>query len=170
MVRVADLACLRDHHYLKVVGKIDPEIHHRTKNPVYTKLPVSPGPHMPAAGVTREVLARDGYRCRFCGCRVIVKEAWNSFIKTLPAAMRVDRAGSHHSAFGALRASIDHVVPFRRGGSNDPDNLVTACGTCQFGRGHWLLEECDLDDPRQYSPLKDSWDGIIRLKGFKPIK
>jgi 5-methylcytosine-specific restriction endonuclease McrA len=164
-LRKADHRCLQEH--CRKVSKINPEIHHRTKNPVYTKFPPSPGPHMPGAGVIREVLARDGYRCRFCGCRVIVNEARKTFIKTLPAAAKFDDGRCHHSALAALRASIDHVVPFRRGGTNNPDNLVTACGPCQFGRGHWLLKECDLDDPRQYPPLIDSWDGLVSLRGFK---
>jgi hypothetical protein len=56
------------------------------------------------------------------------------------------------------------VLPFRRGGSNDLDNLVTACGPCQYGRGHWLLQECDLEDPRSYPPVKDGWDGLTRLR------
>src|SRR5207253_1428589 len=96
-------------------------------------------------GVSRGVLARDGYRCRFCGCRVIVKEARKKFIVALPLAVKADGAGTpHHAALAVLTASIDHVVPFRRGGSNDLENLVTTCGPCQFGRGHWLLEEAKL--------------------------
>jgi hypothetical protein len=150
-----------------IVGKIDPLIHHRTRNPVYPRLPPSRGPRMPTLGVAREVLARDAYRCRFCGCRVVVKEARETFIKALPTEAKLDGRGCHHFAFGALRASVDHVVPFRRGGTNEMDNLVTTCGPCQFGRGHWLLEECELEDPRRYPPLWGPWDGLIRLRGLK---
>jgi 5-methylcytosine-specific restriction endonuclease McrA len=164
-LRKCDFICLQK-HYRQIVGKIDPVIHHRTKNPVYVRLPPNPSPHMPAVGIAGEVLARDGYRCRFCTCKVVVKEARKIFAKVLPVAARLDDRGCQHSALAALRASIDHVVPFRRGGTNDPDNLVTTCGPCQFGRGHWLLEECDLEDPRKYPPLNDSWDGVIRLRGF----
>lgn len=32
-------------------------------------------------------------------------------------------------------ASIDHVLPVSRGGSNDPSNLVLACGPCNSRKG-----------------------------------
>jgi hypothetical protein len=125
LVRESDFSRL--HEYCCITGKIDPLIHHRTKNPKYTPVPPGPGRRrMPLIGVIRDVLARDAYHCRFCGCSVIVMEARKAFIRTLPAATRSDDRGCHHFAFAALTASIDHVVPFRRGGSSDPDNLVTA--------------------------------------------
>ena len=58
---------------------------------------------------------------------------------------------------------MDHVVPHSAGGTNDPENLVTACWSCQFRRGAWSLEEVGLFDPRD-RPLKvDDWDGHTRL-------
>ena len=51
-------------------------------------------------GVRRDVLARDGYRCRTPGC------------------------GS------ARFLEVHHVVPRAAGGSNRPDNLVTLCSAC----------------------------------------
>ncbi|MCL5097131.1 MAG: hypothetical protein M1608_06325, partial [Candidatus Omnitrophica bacterium] len=68
LLRECDFSRLREH--CDKVRRINPPIHHRTNNPKYTPLPNSSGPRMPTAFVTREVLARDGYRCRFCGCRV----------------------------------------------------------------------------------------------------
>jgi len=40
-------------------------------------------------------------------------------------------------AWGCGRAAttVDHVVPLARGGSNDLDNLVPACATCNSSRG-----------------------------------
>ena len=70
-----------------------------------------------------------------------------------------------HFELAVLAASIDHVVPFARSGNSDPENLVTTtCNPCQFGRGNWLLEEVELEDPRTYPPLIDSWDGLKRLR------
>jgi hypothetical protein len=51
-------------------------------------------------GVRREVMARDGHRCRAPGC------------------------GS------ARFLEVHHVVPRAAGGSNGPDNLVTLCSAC----------------------------------------
>lgn len=56
------------------------------------------------------VLARDGFRCRYCG------------------------AGSH-----SVELHVDHVHPRSRGGSDDEDNLVTACRTCNLGKSARLL-------------------------------
>jgi hypothetical protein len=123
---------------------------------------------MPTAGFVRQVLARDGYRCRFCGSRVIVKEARKAFVAVLPTVARWgNRNVECHFGLAILGASIDHVVPFQRGGcSEDVYNLVTTCNPCQYGRVNWLLDEEELEDPRKYLPIIDSWDGLTRLRGF----
>jgi len=123
---------------------------------------------MPTLGIEKQVMARDGYRCRFCGSRVIVKEARKAFVKALPTVARWGRTnGECHFGLAVLAASIDHLVPFQRGGNNDLDNLVTTCNPCQFGRVHWLLDEVELEDPRSYPPLIDGWDGLTRLRGLE---
>ncbi len=50
--------------------------------------------------VRREVLARDGHRCRTAGCG------------------------------GVRFLDVHHIVPREHGGSNDPDNLITLCCAC----------------------------------------
>lgn len=52
------------------------------------------------------ILLRDGFSCRYCG------------------------AGPERDEL-----VIDHVHPVSAGGSNDPSNLVTACRTCNSGKG-----------------------------------
>ena len=52
------------------------------------------------------VLARDGYRCQYCGHR-------------MPAA----------------RLSVDHVIPRSRGGQTTWENVVCACLTCNVKKG-----------------------------------
>ncbi len=58
---------------------------------------------------------------------------------------------------------LDHVIPYARGGGNGPDNLVTACWPCNFGRGSYSLEEVGLADPRGRPPVLDGWDGLKRV-------
>ena len=58
---------------------------------------------------------------------------------------------------------VDHIVPYARGGSHEPVNLVTTCQPCNFGRGSWLLTEVGLIDPRTRPPIIDGWDGLARL-------
>lgn len=57
-------------------------------------------------GVRHEVLARDGFRCRYCGASA-------------------EEAKLH----------VDHIRPVSRGGDNDPGNLLTACSACNLGKG-----------------------------------
>lgn len=55
----------------------------------------------PPAWTRRGVLARDGYRCAYCG-------------KVCPAG----------------EATVDHVIPLSRGGRSSWGNTVTACRAC----------------------------------------
>lgn len=57
------------------------------------------------------ILQRDGFRCHYCG------------------------AGPEQD-----RLVVDHVVPVAKGGSDDDDNLVTACATCNSGKADLELE------------------------------
>ena len=137
----ADLSALEDYRYA-IAGPINPAIIRQKKLPIVPHLPRKGRPRMPGAAVEKQVLTRDGYRCRFCGTRVIVKEAQKAFTATVPKAARWGSGNKNcHFGLAVLRASIDHLVPFQRGGNNDLDNLVTTCNPCQFGRGHFLLDE-----------------------------
>lgn len=167
-LRQADLRPLRNFAYL-LCGPINPAIHRQSKNPTYDSQQIQVGPRMPSAAVTRETFARDGYRCRYCGSRVILKQAQKAFSAACPNAARWGRTNEEkHFGLAILSASIDHILPFRRGGTNDLENLVTACGPCQFGRNQWILEEVEIEDPRKHAPHIDGWDGLSRLIGFKP--
>lgn len=55
-----------------------------------------------------EVFRRDGYRCYYCGTR-----------------------GNETTGDGL---TIDHVTPVALGGSDKADNLVSACGDCNYGK------------------------------------
>lgn len=54
----------------------------------------------------REIFRRDGYTCQYCGHRG-----------------------------NALTLHVDHVIPLRRGGTDDPENLTTACWSCNLEKG-----------------------------------
>lgn len=57
------------------------------------------------------ILERDGFRCRYCG------------------------RGS-----ATVELQMDHIVPVSKGGSNDDDNLLTACKDCNYGKATRLLD------------------------------
>ena len=58
------------------------------------------------------ILERDGFRCQYCG------------------------ATAEQS-----RLEVDHIVPVSKGGTNDPDNLVTACHECNSGKRAHIIGE-----------------------------
>ena len=133
-VRRADMPLLVERTNLVMNGG-DPSIQRR--RPV----PPPPGPvtkvtsRMPSATATMALFARDGWRCRFCDCRVIPPKVRTAMRVVLPGAIPWSEAEGFHGAFYALSASVDHVVPHSAGGDNGLENLVTACWSCQFGRG-----------------------------------
>jgi 5-methylcytosine-specific restriction endonuclease McrA len=120
---------------------------------------------MPSAAVTAAMFARDGYRCRFCGIPVVLPQARQIMAERCPGTVNWSgKTVTLHAAFATVSATLDHVVPHARGGTNDPGNLVTACWPCNFGRGGYLLEEVGIIDPRSRPPVVDAWDGLGRIR------
>lgn len=62
--------------------------------------------------VSRQVIARDGMSCRYCGRRVHQR-----------------RSG------GPGRLHFDHVVPYSLGGAATVDNLAVSCRRCNLAKG-----------------------------------
>lgn len=73
------------------------------------------------------IMKRDSFMCRYCG----------------------DRGDG-------VELVIDHITPVARGGTNDPDNLVTACWDCNSGK---------TDEPLDVQP---PWTPLPPKTGFKP--
>jgi len=71
------------------------------------------------------IYARDEWRCVWCAERVTTIRITGGSA----TAVEVD---------GVMlrQATIDHVVPRSRGGSNRPGNLITSCMQCNAKRGH----------------------------------
>lgn len=70
------------------------------------------------SALKRKIWQRDRYLCRYCGTNVQAR---------VP--------------FQANTATVDHVVPLAKGGTNGRDNLVTACLACNNGKGDMTLAE-----------------------------
>lgn len=51
---------------------------------------------------------RDGFRCTYCGISAFDK---------------------------GVTLEVDHVIPVSRGGTDDPENLTTACRPCNWAKG-----------------------------------
>jgi len=151
----------------RAMGKVDEEIHRY--RPVEGLADAVAGAdratlRMPGRSTLEGIYARDGYRCRFCGSRVVLSTARSAMEARLPGAVRWGNSNrEQHAAFFALTATVDHLVPHSRGGGNDPENLLTTCQACNFGRNDWLIEEVSVIDPRSRPPVVDGWDGLKRL-------
>ncbi|NTW88577.1 MAG: HNH endonuclease [Desulfobulbaceae bacterium] len=119
---------------------------------------------MPSKSVEYSVYTRDGWHCRFCGTCVVAKSARKEMNRLLPTAARWGLKNiEKHAGLSALEATLDHILPHSRGGDNSLENLVTACGPCQFGRGGWTLAEVGFRNPFLRLPIIDGWDGLLRL-------
>ena len=59
-----------------------------------------------------EVFKRDGFTCAYCGRSSIVDK---------------------------VKLAVDHIIPVKRGGSGDLDNLITSCKSCNAAKKDTLL-------------------------------
>jgi len=147
-----------------VTGAVNPLVHWQSAMPAGAVGLERSAQRMPSSSVERAIYVRDGWRCRYCGTRVIDRSMRARLHRCLLDVARWGaRNADKHTALAALSASLDHIVPHSRGGTNDEPNLVTACNACQFGRGQWTLDEVGFWDPREYPPVLDEWDGLTRL-------
>lgn len=100
---------------------------------------------------------RDGWHCRYCRLPVV----WDGYFRTVFAAKFSDIGDSVNDLWRIFALSPDHVVPLAAGGDNTPANVVTACGTCNYAKGHCLLDELGLIDPRSRQLIADGWRGLV---------
>ena len=112
-----------------------------------------------------EIIARDGYNCRFCGIPVIPPEIRKAITAAYPdsAYWRSQKNLDQHAALQCLWLQFDHILPHCWGGVSTPDNVVITCAPCNYGRMSWLLKEVGLIDPRERPVYKTSWDGLVRF-------
>ena len=163
LVAQADLPLIAAYTAL-ITGSVNPLVHWQVSMPADKQGVGRSAQRMSSASRERAIYLRDGWRCRYCGVRVIDRAMRTKLHRLMPEVARWGaRNADKHSALAALSASLDHVVPHSRGGSNEESNLVTACNACQFGRGQWTLEEVGFLDPREFASVRDAWDGLTRL-------
>jgi len=119
---------------------------------------------MPSPSEKMLLHLRDGHHCRFCGIPVIRQEIRKLLTTLYPHSAHWGASNaSRHPTLHAMQAQYDHLLPHSRGGTNDLDNLVITCSPCNYGRGHYTLEEMGLSDPRLRVPIRTSWDGLERI-------
>lgn len=165
LIRLANMPSIRE--WLESVwGKGSPFIKY---HPVANPLPTYPKDRrvenrMPSIEEKKHIHTRDGFYCRFCNMPVIRKEVRVKLQQLHSDALPWGRTNdSQHSAFQAMWAQYDHIVPHARGGTNTLSNLVLTCAACNFGRMNYTLDEVAILDPRERDPHQGPWDGLERM-------
>lgn len=107
----------------------------------------TPGPPRTRRSIERKKLAtfaRDHWICRFCGTRTVdlrvLKQLSTMFSTDFPYHSNW-KFGHSHLIYWTHSTSLEHLVPFARGGTDDPTNFVTTCYACNDSRCHFLVEE-----------------------------
>lgn len=83
------------------------------------------------------VFARDDWKCFYCGNPVRLMGDEVLGVSRIP-----------HEVLVAW-ATVDHVVPIKKNGTDDPENLVTACRRCNT-----LKRDMTLEEFREYNRRK----------------
>ncbi len=107
---------------------------------------------------------RDGWRCRYCSMPVVHAEFLNIVRDALPTAdfppAPIPMEGTAYPARRVFKMTLDHVVPRSAGSSDDPANLVSSCGACNFAKSSCTIGELGLSDPFARDPILDGWNGL----------
>lgn len=118
------------------------------------------------AEMSRNLVARDGYHCRWCGIPVIPKRVRDYLKGKYGEPMRWVNSGYvEHAAFKAMTLVEDHLIPRSRDGKTLLNNLIVSCWPCNSGRGNFMPEEMCLirPIPAEGPWIKSNWDGLKRV-------
>jgi 5-methylcytosine-specific restriction endonuclease McrA len=111
----------------------------------------------------REVFLRDGFKCRYCGIRLVSNKVFIAFKNHLnsDSFQKGPTNAITHGAIHVFNPVADHVVPWRLGGRTIPENLVSSCGPCNYGKDGYTVEQLGITNPLLRLPVGDDWDGLI---------
>jgi len=110
-----------------------------------------------------QTFARDGFVDRYSGARLIFPGTLRLLSTVMPEEFPTHpnwKMSECHDAYWELSATIDHVVPVARGGSDDLSNWVTTSQRNNSAKANSTLEE--LGWSLQPPGRREEWDGLIR--------
>jgi hypothetical protein len=105
------------------------------------------------ASIERQLMERDGYTCRYCRMPVLPGSVFTKFhdqvgVDNFPT---VGTNAQRHGIKLVFSGTLDHVEPHSRGGRTTPENRVTCCWPCNYGKSEYTLGELGISDPRGIS-------------------
>lgn len=113
----------------------------------------------------KKVFQRDSYTCRYCGLRILSKEVLVAFERAVGTTEFCAQGKDFqlHGIVHGFKIVADHLFPHRCGGRTNPDNLVSSCPACNYGKYNYTLKQLGLDDPLLRPPANNAWDGLVSL-------
>lgn len=115
----------------------------------------------PSESLIAATYKRDRFHCRYCGCRVIPTQVMRLVSEIFPDDFPYHpnwKGGQTHPAIPSRSATLDHVLPWTQGGTNDPENLVCACWICNRVKGDVTLQQLGWELKQISADVE--WDGL----------
>ena len=87
---------------------------------------------------------RDGFIDRYSGDRLIFLPVFRILSAVLPSDFPYHpnwKTDVTHPAYWEIAATVDHLVPVTRGGTDDESNLIATSMAHNFAKMNWTLEE-----------------------------
>ena len=115
----------------------------------------------------RSLAERGGWRCGYCGIRVIEPRVLRKAQELLGKADFPSRTtgGSnrdYHGVWLLTALTLDHIEPLCLSGDDSDANLVATCWACNFGKYHFTLEQLGLRPPRKKREVENGWRGLTQ--------
>ena len=118
----------------------------------------------------RRIAERDGYRCGYCGIRVVEPAVLKKVQKLLgrdvfPSKTKGKGSSNldYHGIWLTMAITLDHIEPFAINADDSDNNLVTCCWGCNFGKYDYTLSELGLLPPQVSGEVSGNWFGLRDL-------
>lgn len=112
------------------------------------------------AAAQMAVYRRDNFTCRYCGRQTLFTPVVRLLSAMCPSVLPYHphwKRSECHDIYWVYTVSLEHVIPVAAGGSNEPDNIATACYSCNDRKNSWSAEQLGW---KLRAPVAGGWDGL----------